>query len=255
MRCGHAIAMTMVSALAADPALAQNSPANTSGGHAAYDHSTPNGQSSPYDGATRGWVVSEPDIHAFSGPRIEVRAGWSDLTGPSVSGGGYGGGYGGYCGGYSCGSSQDLSKNISIGGEVGYDVPISGSFTVGPYGEFTTNLSTSSGCLSCAKDDYSLGARAGFMASRRFLVYGKIGYNRLHSSISYSYTSGSSGSTVSGSTNFNYTGAEFGIGTNYLVSKKTYIGLEFVNDSYGNGDPYYNGNQRLNISLSLGTHF
>jgi len=254
MRYGHAIAMTMASALAADPALAQNSPVTASGGQATYGQSAFDGQSSSYVQPTHSWVVSEPDIHAFSGPRAEVRADWSDLTGPSTTNGGYGGGYGGYCGGYSCSSSQKLSSNIGIGGEIGYDVPISHSFTVGPYAGFMTNISTSSGCLSCTGNDYSIGIRAGFIASHRFLVYGKIGYNSLNSNINYAITSATTGAITTGSTSFNYTGAEYGVGINYLVSKKTYLGLELMGDSYGNGDPYYGGNQRFNIGLSLGMH-
>jgi hypothetical protein len=256
MRYGHAIAMTMASALVTEPAWAQNSPAAASGGQGPYDQSAPPGHSSQYGPPPRGWVVSEPDIHNFSGPRIEVRVGWSDLTGPSAPVGGYGGygAFGGYCGGYSCGSNQELSSNFTVGGEIGYDVPIARSFTVGPYGRFTTNISTSSGCLSCAGDDYSLGVRAGFMASHHFLVYGKIGYNNLHSSIKYSDIN-NSGVAYNGSTAFRYSGEEFGVGVNYIISKKTYIGLEFMDDSYGNGDPYYNANQRFDIGLSLGMHF
>ena len=249
MRYGHAIAMTMASALLTEPALAQNSPVIASGGQGSYNQSTPYGPSS-YGQPAQGWVVSEPDIHNFSGPRVEARVGWSDLTGPSTSVGGYGG----YCGGYSCGSNQELGSGFTVGGEIGYDFPIAGRFTLGPYAGFTTNISSSSACLSCAGNDYSLGVRAGYMMSRHFLVYGKIGYNNLHSNINYSYTN-NSGTAYNGSQMFNYSGEEFGVGVNYLLTKKAYIGLEFMNDSYGNGDPYYNANERFNLALSLGLHF
>jgi hypothetical protein len=250
MRYSHAIAITMISAFAAGPAMAENNPTTASGSQSAYNQSAANGQSGSFGAATRGYVVSDPDIHAFSGPRVEVRADWSSLTGSSASNGGYGG----YCGGYACGYSQGLSNNINLGGEVGYDVPISSSFTVGPYGKFTTNVSTSSGCVACGGNDYSLGIRAGVMASRRFLVYGKIGYNSLESTINYTIVPSAPGQSANASTNFKYTGAEFGLGMNYIFSKKSYIGLELMDANYGNGDPYYNGNQRIDIGLTLGIH-
>lgn len=244
MRYGHAIAMTMASALVADPAFAQNGPTTPQ-----YGQGPQYGQAS-YGPTTRGWVVSEPDIHNFSGPRAEARLDWSDLTGPTAVGNG---GYGGYCGGYYCGYNQELSSNFNAGGEIGYDVPITGHFTVGPYGRYTTNITSSSGCLSCTGDDYAVGARAGFMVSSRFLVYGKIGYNNLKSLINYSYTD-NAGISHAAATNFHYSGAEFGIGVNYRMSQKYYIGLEFMDNDYGNGDPYYGGDQRFDLGLSVGMH-
>lgn len=232
-----AIAM-MVLALSAKPALAQSDSGPQS------DNGFPQGLQ------TRGRIIPEANIADFSGPRAEVRLDWSELDAPGPS-------YGyGYCGIDFCGYSTSikLDSNFNVGGELGYDFAVSRHVTVGPYAKFTNKISNSSGCLACDGDDYALGIRAGYVLSSKFLVYGKVGYNNLKSVVNYNYTD-NSGNSYSGSDTFHYKGTEVGFGVNYRPSKKYYLGMEFTADDYGNGDPYYGGNQRFGIGLTFGKHF
>ncbi|MDE2340834.1 MAG: outer membrane beta-barrel protein [Alphaproteobacteria bacterium] len=194
-----------------------------------------------------GRVIPQAKMTDFSGARAQIQVDWSSLSAP---------GNGGYCDIYgNCYSnSVQLGSNFNAGGEIGYDMPVSSHVTVGPYARYETPFGAASGCMTCAGDNYSLGLRAGFVASRRFLVYGKVGYNRMKSNINYSYID-ATGATQYANANYNYAGAEFGIGLNYLLSHKYYAGVELMDHSYGNGDPYYGGDQRFDIGLTLGTHF
>jgi len=237
MRYSLAIGM-MVLALTGKQALAQS------------DTSPPSSNAYPDNGQARIWIMPEPSSADFSGPRAEVRLDWAELDAPGPS-------YGySYCGIDFCGSdsSVKLDSNFNVGGELGYDFPLTRRVTVGPYAKFTNKVSNSSGCVVCNGDDYAVGIRAGYVLTSKFLIYGKIGYNNLRSRINYNYTD-NYGNNNSGSDIVHYNGEEFAIGVNYRPSKKYYVGLELAADNYGNGDPYYGGNQRFDIGLTFGKHF
>jgi outer membrane immunogenic protein len=136
-----------------------------------------------------------------SGLRIEARLGWETPT-------------------VSDGAVYKLGQSVSVGGEIGYDLPVSEKVTVGPY--FTYDYANSETCDAgaCLGSDgnWNAGARLGINVGSKAQVYVKAGYNEMRLKASIPGFTGVE--TLNGPA-----GA---IGADFNLSKSAYAGFELA---------------------------
>jgi outer membrane immunogenic protein len=163
----------------------------------------------------------------FDGIRLEARLGYET---PTIS------------------DDDDVYKigsAASYGGEIGFDIKAGNKVVVGPYAtyEFSSVKLCDGGV--CLKEDGNLGAgaRIGFVASPKVLVYGKIGYARIKFSASVGTASGSESQG----------GVQGALGVNVNFGKNAYGLLEINYGDYG--DFYGVGLQRRQALGGVGVRF
>lgn len=111
-----------------------------------------------------------------------------------------------------------LGQSVSIGGEIGYDIPVSAKVTVGPFVNY--DYARSKDCASgyCLGSDGNLaaGGRIGINLGSALQLYGKLGYDRMKLKATYEGDSGTE----------TLDGVMGGIGLDYNLSSKAYVGVE-----------------------------
>jgi outer membrane immunogenic protein len=162
-----------------------------------------------------------------SGLRIEARLGWETPT-------------------VSDGAVYKLGQSVSVGGEVGYDLPVSEKVTVGPY--FTYDYASTENCDglgNCLGSDgnWIAGARVGVNVGAKAQVYAKIGYDQFRLKASIPGASGvETLSGVGGS-----------LGADFNLSRSTYAGFEL---NYADLGDFAGINfQRRHVAAKVGMRF
>lgn len=161
------------------------------------------------------------------GVRLEARIGYET---PTVSGGG---------------QIYKIGSAVSYGGEIGFDLKTGKNVTIGAYGvyEFSSvSLCDTGGCL---KEDGNLGAgaRLGFVASPKVVLYLKAGYGR----ISFKGTGTAAGFKQSKD------GIQGAIGINVNLNRNVYAMAEMNYADYGQA--FGTNLQRRHVSAGLGFRF
>lgn len=165
----------------------------------------------------------------FDGVRIEARLGYET---PTVSGDG---------------DVYKIGSAVSYGGELGYDLPVSNTVTVGPFVNYEfsgVELCDGGDCLD-VQSNVAGGARVGVALSTEAALYGKLGY----ASLTIEARSGTATATDS-------KGGVYGaLGVELSVSKNAYINVEAAYADFGD---FYNTSfflQRRQASVGFGFRF
>jgi outer membrane immunogenic protein len=159
-----------------------------------------------------------------------------------------------------------LSSSLAYGAEVGYDIPVSESVTVGPYlsydlansdicdsGSFGINL-TAQVCFK-AKSNLSVGVR-GAVTMGKSEVYLGLGYDKYNYEWTEVVKNTSSQAIISSYSNLkgdNGIGVSFGYNQN--ISKKMYVGLGVRISEMGKFEGSGAKLQRFQGQLNLGARF
>ena len=190
-------------------------------------------------------MAQDSDPAPFTGPRVGAILGY-DATRP--------------------GSSEDsdisgddqTADGLLYGGEVGYDFQV-GPVVVGVEGEVAVSTAKvrydtpdpadfGYGSVKAGRDLYA-GARVGFLASPRTLVYAKGGYTNARFDLT-----ASDGTTAVGG-NFNLGGYRVGAGIEHSLSRNTYAKIEYRYSNYGNARlEYPNGATTDSFSVDTDRH-
>ncbi|MFM5955260.1 MAG: outer membrane beta-barrel protein [Novosphingobium sp.] len=163
----------------------------------------------------------------MSGLRVEARLGWETPT-------------------VSDGSVYKLGNSVSAGAEIGYDVKVSNTVTVGPYFTYDyASAETCDGAGNCLGSDgnWVAGARLGFNVGERAQIYVKGGYDqfRLKAAIP--------GATGTETLN----GPGGAIGVDFAISKSAYAGFEA---NYADLGSFAGINfQRRHVAAKVGMRF
>lgn len=162
-----------------------------------------------------------------SGGRVEARIGWET---PTVSGGG---------------DVYKIGSAVSFGAEVGYDAPIGGKWTAGPYAiyEKSTVKNCEDGYCLKVKGTFAGGLRIGYAVGAKSVVYGKIGYANMGLKATYPV----------GSDSDNLGGIQGALGFEGGMAKGAYWGVEA---NYGDHGKYQGINvQRRQVAAKIGVRF
>jgi outer membrane immunogenic protein len=169
---------------------------------------------------------------AFTGPRIQVQAGW-DRTGINIVDTRNFGGRGNFDGH----SQQD--NEISYGGEVGFDFDL-GGFVVGAYAgadfsnaseDFDFNTATPPAprlTLEAERNMYA-GARLGVVVAPNVMIYGKGGFSR--GRLSDDRPNGT-GTIVYPTNEDNFDGYHFGGGVEFSLGGMVYVRGDYTHTRY-----------------------
>lgn len=171
----------------------------------------------------------------FTGPRIQVQAGW-DRAGINLRDERNFGGRGDFPG------TADQDNEISYGGEVGFDFDL-GGFVVGAYAgadfssaaegfDFTTATPTAPSVprvtLEATRNMYA-GARIGVVAAPNIMIYGKGGFSR--GRLEDQRNNGTP--TLNYPTNQdNFDGYHFGGGVELAVTEMVYLRADYMHTRY-----------------------
>jgi outer membrane immunogenic protein len=160
-----------------------------------------------------------------------------------------------------------LSSSFAYGGEIGYDIPVSETVTVGPYVAF--DLGSSDKCEAgsvapnrnleiCfkAKSDLSAGVRGAFAAGEKGELYLSVGYDKYK----YNYSEvlrAIPGNAIVGSYSNNKgdSGIGIGFGYNHMLGKNLYAGLGMRVSELGNFEQTNWNLQRFQGHATLGMRF
>lgn len=163
----------------------------------------------------------------LSGLRGEVRVGWET---PTVSGGG---------------EVYKIGQSVSIGGELGYDLPVSSKVTVGPFVNYEYARSKDCAYDFCLGSDgnFAAGGRVGFALGEKSQLYVKVGYDSMKlKATAYGYSDSESLDGVQGA-----------IGFDYNINDAFYVGIEA---NYADLGQFEGINfQRRHVAISAGTRF
>ncbi|QKR98824.1 porin family protein [Sphingomonas sp. CL5.1] len=178
----------------------------------------------------------------FSGPRVEVLAGWDHLN--------------------SHDGDSDGRDGFTYGGAVGYDARIGGNAVLGVEGEIdgaTTKAraydvvnANDSFRLKAGRDIY-VGGRLGYVVSPQAMIYAKAGYTNAR--FNARYFDGTSTVYEDGR---NLDGYRLGAGVEYNLTPTAYIKGEYRYSHYGhmNGIDNYDPNvDRHQIMAGVGMRF
>lgn len=170
----------------------------------------------------------------FTGPRIQAQVGW-DRVGLNLQDTRNFGGRGDFTTGPS-----DQDSEVSFGGEVGFDADL-GGFVIGAYAgadfsqaaegfNFDTATPAQPRILLEADRNYYVGARLGFVAGGRAMIYGKGGYSR--ATLDESNPSG-----VARTINFQtgddeVDGYHFGGGVELALTEMLYVRADYTHTRY-----------------------
>lgn len=173
----------------------------------------------------------------FTGLRAEGIAGWDRLQA-----------------GHGDAGSSD---GVVYGGQIGYDAQFRG-VVVGVEGEVTgSTVDTRTDNLLAAGDrlrvdmgrDLYAGARVGFAAGNRALIYAKGGYTNAR--IEERYDSG----VTSVRDHQDLDGYRVGAGVEYQIAPTTYVKAEYRYSHYGNAEGYDIDVDRHQVLAGLGVRF
>lgn len=163
----------------------------------------------------------------MSGLRVEARLGWETPT-------------------VSDGSVYKLGNSVSAGAEIGYDVKVSNTVTVGPYFTYDyASAETCDGAGNCLGSDgnWVAGARLGFNVGERAQIYVKGGYDQFRLKAAIPGTS----DTV------NLNGPGGAIGVDFAISNSAYAGFEA---NYADLGSFAGINfQRRHVAAKVGMRF
>ncbi len=196
--------------------------------------------------ATVGAAIAAPAMAQteapFSGPRVEVLAGWDHVNGNE-------------------GGQADGRDGFTYGGAVGYDARIGGNAVLGIEGEIdgsTTKAraydlvnANDSFRLKAGRDIY-VGGRLGYVVSPQTMIYAKAGYTNARFNARY----------YDGTSNVYYDarnldGYRLGAGVEYSVTPTAYIKGEYRYSHYGRTDDgvYDTNVDRHQIMAGVGMRF
>ncbi len=198
----------------------------------------------------------------FVGPRIEVRGTWSQLLANNYDAG--------YCYAYvgsnKCVSypSKKLSSQTSVGGEIGYDAPLSSSATIGVYGryDFGSGSNQNGNITYETKNNFAFGAKVGF-GRKTANIYLKAGYQnwKVVTTVPNIGFNNNLVPVVFGPpivSTSQIGGLDIATGVDVSVAKKFYIGGEIGGGIMG-GDSSVSGLntqlKTLRLAVKIGTHF
>lgn len=175
---------------------------------------------------------------AFTGPRIQAQVGW-DRAAINIRDTRNFGGRGDFPTGVT-----DQDSEVSFGGEIGFDADL-GGFVIGAYAgadfsdaaegfNFDTATTPQPRILLEADRNYYVGARVGFVAGGRALIYGKGGFSR--ASLDESNPSG-----VARTINFptgedEFDGYHFGGGVELALTEMLYVRADYTHTRYDSLD-------------------
>ena len=186
-------------------------------------------------------AVSTPAVAAsFTGPRVELRAGWDRTTLVLT-----------YDDGVEVVTDKGNDSGLDAGVEAGYDMPIGKSLIAGVYGgidfanpkECSAVFGNDSACLKLGRN-ITLGARLGAKVSQNVMVYVKGGYS--NGQLRGIYRNGDD-PTLDFNTHSNRTGFHVGAGSELAVGPNGYVRVEYVHHEYNDyGDP--------DLGVTIGGH-
>lgn len=178
----------------------------------------------------------------FSGPRVELLAGWDHLNAHDGNGSGRDG--------------------LTYGGAIGYDANLGGSTILGIEGEIdgsTTKaraydiVNTGDAARLKAGRDLYVGGRLGYVVSPRAMIYAKAGYTNARFNARYF-----DGTATTFEDSQNLGGYRLGAGVEYNVTPTAYIKGEYRYSHYGHIDGVDNYDPNLDrhqIMAGVGMRF
>ncbi len=160
-----------------------------------------------------------------------------------------------------------LSSSIAYGGEVGYDIPVSNTVTVGPYVAF--NLANSDICDKgvvgpgqsvdvCfkAKSDLSVGLRGAFAAGEKGEFYISVGYDKYKYQYSEVLRAVPTNTVLATYTNNDGdNGIGIGFGYNHKLGKSVYAGVGMRISEFGKFENSAANLQRFQGHATIGVRF
>lgn len=173
--------------------------------------------------------VAQPalaDEYKSSGLRIEARLGWETPT-------------------VSDDDVYKIGQSVSIGGEVGYDLPVSSKVTVGPFAnyEFADSKTCENGICLGSDGNIAAGGRIGLNVGTRAQLYAKVAYDSFKLK----------GSINGASDTKSLDGIQGAIGFDYALSQSTYVGFEA---DYADLGSFAGLNfQRRHVAVTAGIRF
>jgi hypothetical protein len=194
---------------------------------------------------------SEPSEARIGGARIEVRAGLERPTlNDTVDGTAY---------------VAKLGTGLVYGGEVGYDIQVGRTVTVGPYigidgggadkcESYVPNSGGTGDVCFKGKSNVSGGVRVAFV-SRKTELYLGLGYS------SYVMDFSIQERNLANAVTFNYVnneargGLDVAMGANFNVGKRTYIGIGAKIGQFGDFEGTGFTLQRAQVHVALGARF
>jgi len=175
-------------------------------------------------------LVAQPALaNDFSGLRAEVRVGYET---PTVSG-------------LGDGKVYKLGNSASIGGEFGYDVPVSEKVNLGPFinADYANAKDCGAGLCLGSGGNLLVGGRVGLAVADAAEVYFKLGYDQ--------FKLKASALGAEGSKSLGGVGGELGL--NYKIGRKFYVGASL---NYADLGEFAGLNfQRRHVSLHIGSRF
>ena len=139
-----------------------------------------------------------------------------------------------------------LNQSVSGGAEIGYDILVSQSVTVGPFANYDySSAETCDGAGNCLGSDgnWVAGARLGFKVGSKAQVYIKGGYDEFRLK-----------ATIPGATGVQkLSGPSGSIGADFNISKSAYVGFEL---NYADLGEFAGINfQRRHVAATVGMRF
>lgn len=159
-----------------------------------------------------------------------------------------------------------LGSSFAYGGEIGYDIPVSNTVTVGPY--VALDLSSSDICDTgsagintnvtvCfkSKSSFSAGLRGAVAVGRKGEVYLTAGYDKYSYDYSEVYRNATTSAVIDTYTNDGDDGFSIGLGYNHDITKNVYLGLGMRVSELGNFEGTDINLQRFQGHVNLGVRF
>jgi outer membrane immunogenic protein len=158
----------------------------------------------------------------------------------------------------------ELGSSVAYGAEIGYDIPVSATVTVGPYVSYDLSDSEKceSGILSAStrfnacftsKSDLSVGVR-GAVTTGKGEVYGGLGYDVADVDLNIVLTPTVGAPTTIASTK-SRKGVGISFGYNHTVAKNIYLGLGMRVSEFGTFENTDSKLQRFQGHVNVGFRF
>ena len=176
-------------------------------------------------------------VAAKDGLRVEGRANWERINDPEED----------------IGINYELGSGIALGGEVGYDFPVSQNVVVGPYANYeTSSVESCEGDFCVSSGGYwAAGLHAGVIVGESGMVYGKIGYGQ--QTIDVVGPLNIDGTIVNFDESESGGGYNFGLGYDHSFGQNFYGRADLtISESY---DIYGFDFQRVTAGITLGARF
>ena len=169
--------------------------------------------------------IAPAQAASFSGPRVEVRGGWDRVTLK-----------GRYDDGVTNVSNKAHKDGYTIGGEAGYDGPISPNVMLGAYAaidfphtrECSDVFGSDEACIKAPRN-ITAGIRLGQLVGKSALLYVKGGFSKGRLTASYvDFADATNNFSVHSDRN----GFHLGLGGEVLVANHAYVTAELVHTNY-----------------------